>query len=328
MIQFDAWAPSTRGTLCSQQRSFLSFLESYNFTEFPVHPDTLVFYASFLVMTGRIKSAGSIRQYLSAASTLHKMYGLTCATPSTYGPLHNMVKGIERGYSSPPKHRLPISKEILTNLIFHLNSIIYSTASWASRMTALSIKAVYLVLFYSMLRAGNTLPHSAKEFNPLRHLSWGRVSHHAEGVILSVSLSKTIQFQERVHQIPLARCENLHLCPVSALEDLVAARGPNLCGPADPVFAFPQDGSWAPLPKQTVVRHFNGQLAAMGLDPKDYSLHSFRHGGISFALLADNPVAWIRLNSDHKSECIFGYLNLEAERRFIVTKKMATMMAT
>ena len=108
----------------------------------------------------------------------------------------------------------------------------------------------------------------------------------------------------------------------------MAARGPDLCGPTDPVFAVPQDGSWAPLPKQTVVRHFNGQLAAMGLDPKDYSLHSFRHGGISFALLADNPVAWIRLNSDHKSECIFGYLNLEAERRFIVTKKMATMMAS
>ena len=67
----------------AQQKTFLEFLDAYGFSDFPVSGSTLVVFAAYLIMSGRLSNSRSVKQYLAAASTLHKMFGLKCDTPST-----------------------------------------------------------------------------------------------------------------------------------------------------------------------------------------------------------------------------------------------------
>ena len=115
--------------------------------------ETLIQYAAWLVFSGRVHAVGSLRQYLSAVSTLHKMFGLVCHTPTSYGPLRFTVIGLQRRWSRPTKKMEPITGEILYNLLAYplLTDIVCEdTADLMS-----TVRAFYLVAFFSMLRASN-----------------------------------------------------------------------------------------------------------------------------------------------------------------------------
>ena len=319
-----AWASSTQKSLNSEQKAFFQFAREYNVTSFPVSGDDLVIFATFLVHTGRVTSVGSLRQYLSPVSTLHKMYGERCDTPSTHGPLGFTVKGFERCLAKPIKRVLPITIPILKGLL--AGPVFPHAPSWADQVLVRTLHALYIILFTSMLRCGNLLPSIMDERDPRRHLSWGRVETHQDGMILNIVLSKTIQFSERVHQVPLAPCPNKKLCPVTALTDLMAIRGVDNCSPNSLVFAVPTARGWEPLLKPAVVKIFNRQLVEMGLDPTDYSMHSFRHGGLQEALLANVSLDLLKIHSDHHSGAVFSYLNLSGSRRFQVSKILANRL--
>ena len=83
------------------------------------------------------------------------MFGLTCDTPSTYGPPQNTVRGIDRAFSFPVKHRLLVDGLILFNLESDLDFLI-STASWSDKTFLAAVGALHIVLYFSMLRPGNT----------------------------------------------------------------------------------------------------------------------------------------------------------------------------
>lgn len=59
-----------------------------------------------------------------------------------------------------------------------------------------TIRSLYKVLFFSMLRASNLVPTTLKKVDPLRQLTWGAVRRYPNGAVLTVKLSKTIQFRE------------------------------------------------------------------------------------------------------------------------------------
>jgi hypothetical protein len=93
-LQAWAWVESTKKSMNSGQRCFIKFCDMYSVTAFLVDGQTLVLYATYLVMSGKLKKVGSVKQYLSHVSTLHKMFGVTCHTPHSYGPLLFTVRGI------------------------------------------------------------------------------------------------------------------------------------------------------------------------------------------------------------------------------------------
>ena len=146
------------------------------------------------------------------------MYGLRCPVPSTYGPLECIIKGFERGIAKPKASKLPITPHILANLLS--SSPILPTLSWSGRVFKAVFNALYLVLFFSMLRSSNLLPDHKSGADPRRHLTWDRVHIHPQGVIIDVVLSKTIQMGERVHQIPLARIPGSPFLPCGCSGDI------------------------------------------------------------------------------------------------------------
>ena len=98
----------------------------------PVSGSQLVIYATWLTATGRVTSADSLKQYLSAVSSLHKWFALTCPTPTQYGPLQNVIQGFRRVAQRKVKKSLPVTPPILINL---LNSISPTPSSWIHSAT-------------------------------------------------------------------------------------------------------------------------------------------------------------------------------------------------
>ena len=322
-----AWADSSKKSLNSQQKSFVEFCQLYGLSDWPAKPDTLVVYAAYLIQSGRLKSCSSIRQYLSAVRTLHRMYGLDCVMPSTYGPLDMIVKGIDRGFTEPSKTRLPITVEILTNLVYGLSPFT-NHVNLEAKSFGFAIKSLYLTLFSTMLRGGNCLPDSQSGFNPVRHLSWGRIEVVDQGLVLKIPMSKTIQLGDRIHEIPIARCSVRQMCPVLALLDLVDLKGIDLCRSQDSVFSYYKKGKWVFLTKAVASKFLDGQLRAMGLEAKLCGLHSFRVGSLMQGLEGNNSIAFLRLHSDHRSSAIYGYLHMPAVRRFGVACSLSRDVAS
>ena len=148
-----------------------------------------------------------------------------------------------------------------------------------------------------------------------------------QGLVVKIPMSKTIQLGDRIHEIPIARCDVRQMCPVSALLDLVNFKGINNCQAQDSVFSYLKQGQWVILTKSVAGKFLAGQLAAMGLNAKLYGLHSFRVGSIIQGLIGDNSLAYVRLHSDHRSSAIFGYLEMPAVRRFGVACSLSRDVA-
>ena len=325
-LQSFAWAKSTKKALNSEQKTFISFCSLYQIDELPVDGDTLVLYAAYLVLSGRLKSVGSVKQYLSAVSTLHKMFGLECHTPSSYGPLRFTVTGIQRIISRPKRRMLPITPQILYNLLVYPE--LPEGSSWESKCLMFTLRVLYVFMFFSMLRTSNLIPPSRSEVDPLRQLTWGMVQRLDDGIVCAVRLSKTIQFQERVHQVPLSKIDNKMFCPVAGLDRLLSMRCGVAVAPDDLVFqVFTSKGVWEPLYKNVLVKVLEAQIRGMKLEPEMYRPHAFRHGGVQEALIWEPSLELIKLQSDHVSNAIHSYCNLPGYRRFRVSQKMGNSFA-
>ena len=73
---------------------------------------------------------------------------------------------------------------------------------------------------------------------------------------------------------------------------------------------------------------FKLRIWDMGLDPADYSVHSFRHGCITKAFKVVGSIALIKIASNHLSEAVFTYSTVPMHRRRTMTEKILTSLRT
>ena len=148
------------------------------------------------------------------------------------------------------------------------------------------------------------------------------------GVLLTITISKTNQFGEFDHLIPLAASPDARFCPVRALETLARMYGPEYVKEDTPVFLIPTpSGKFVPLKKQEFVDWLRARLASMGLPAEDFSVHSFRHGGVQQCVLNEPNKALVQLASGHSSEAIMGYAQIPPERRMAISAKVNRSLA-
>ena len=198
-----------------------------------------------------------------------------------------------------------------------------SHSSWISAAILTTMKAACSILFFSMVRLSSLLPAYPSAADPARQVVWGNVKKCNKGATFFVHVEKTIQFQERRHVVTLAKKPGSIFCPVMALEKLRDLRGSNNCKSNDLVFQVPvSEGEFRPLCKYEFLKWFVHRLNEMGLDPKEIRPHSFRHGGVNFALMCEENLNMVKVSSGHLSESVWTYCNLPASSRFQVATKM------
>ena len=329
-IQRNAWAPNTIKSLTSQWKAFTEFCGLANITMLPIPDHIICFFATWLVSTGRVKTAGSLAQYVSAVRTVHKMLKLPqVPTPSQYGPLDMILKGFRRIAQHKTKKSLPISPPILSNF---LQSEIPLHSGPLAQQTIQIYRHLCLIYFLTMLRSSNLIAKSSKSIDLKMILCWEDVkplrNNINNGIVISVPKAKNNQFGERVHQIPLAAASNPLLCPVKAILGLVAIYGKNRCFGNRPIFQVPDgNGNFKVILRHKFDAWFKMRLGNMKLDASLYTLHGFRHAGIQEHLLAEGNLALCKISSDHSSDAILEYSFIPEDRRLSISSKVNRSLA-
>lgn len=288
-MQGMAYAHNTQRTYGCHERSFRDFCDKFGYRVVPTENSTLCRYATYL--SYRL-SYSSITQYLNIIRILNVSAGYANPLDDNYD-LRCVLRGIRRSIGDSVTRKTPITPALLLDILSTLNlESTLDSAFWAAA----------LVSFYGMLRRSNVSVPSANNFDTTRTLLRSDFKFSDEGILLTVRWTKTIQFKERVLKIPLPRTNNA-LCPFLAVtkhfNGTVGAK------PGEPAFLSARN---MPLTTSTFIKKLKSCLTQKGHDANDFSGHSFRRGGASFAHQCGVPLRTIQQIGDWKSESYSAYV--------------------
>ena len=141
------------------------------------------------------------------------------------------------------------------------------------------------------------------------------------GLVICVHWSKTIQFKERKLLIPIVRLPPGHLlCPVQAYERHVRLFP---APPSSPAFLYSKGALPSPITHAVFTAKLRRSLCSADLQPSQYSGHSFRRGGATYAFRCGAPVELISLQGDWSSDAVHLYITQPLERRISVAHLIA-----
>lgn len=261
-------------------------------------------YVTACVRPARVFMSTLLHTHLNAVRLLHLYRGYSVEPFSSFAVTVTR-KGLMRmlGTSSRQKH--PITPNMLVSIRRSLDfTVPCHPALWALFTTA----------FFSFLRKSNLVAASAPSFNCDLHLSRRDIKFTDAGVLLRTKGSKTRQFNEGVHIIPLPSIPRSPLCPVSAIHHYFALVP---APPTAPFFCLPTDRrpGFNPLTASYFTTSLKRLIASLGLDPGNYSPHSFRRGGATYAYQAGVPEHLTKLHGHWRSDAYHYSCPLELKCR-------------
>ena len=324
-IMAHAKAPSTNKTQQSQIKAWFRYCQLAQIPRMGVGPWHLSMYATSLIASGRVKSADSLANYISAVRGYHRKNGFDCPTPSQFGPLQLVISGTRRLALRPIKRSLPITPRMLYNF---LTTRLPPPFCPVRSNILTTYKILCLFYYLTMLRCSSLIPRSYGEVDTERLVCWGNIDnlHYngATGIVVCLHKTKTIQFRERVQEIPLARNDDCPLlCPLRAIAILRGIIGEDSIHADAPLFQVRDySGTLRPILRHNFDAWFNARLKEMGADPSLYTLHGWRHGGIQQVLMSEQNLALAKITSDHTSDVIMEYAHVPANRRVIISQKV------
>ena len=264
----------------------------------PIHPDHLLQYAAFLARTLK---PSSIRSYLNIVGLLHKEFGLPNPLLNNW-PLKSLLTGINRSKGVTTDQKQPITPAILMQLRANLDLTDSLDASfWA----------ICLVAFYGMFRKSHLLPITPNKFDSSKQLTKADFKIFTWGTLITIRWSKTIQFRERIVEIPLPHIPNSALCPTFAITHAFHFT-------AAASIMQSQAFNWLDTNTSSIhmftynafISKLRQHLTVLGINPKLYAGHSFRRGGASFAYQSGVPLELIKALGDWRSDTVLIYLTM------------------
>ena len=157
-----------------------------------------------------------------------------------------------------------------------------------------------------------------------KNLCRSDVCINTEGAIIKVRHSKTIQHHERELSVPLAPSGGI-LCPVKSLARLLI-RYRSLPESA-PLFSYIHNGKRQCLTHVEFVKKLKSLVSRCGLNANDFSGHSFRRAGCTFAWQSGVSAQHIMAQGDWKSDCWLKYVNINMSDRWSAAKTMASSVS-
>ena len=277
------YAESTRKAYNCQTQSYLDFCRFMGYAPVPATSGILCRYAALLARSHKYTS---IKQYLNAIRILHLQWEVPNPLENNFS-LNCILKGIRRELGDSVSRKLPITPSLLLHILSCLDM---------NNVTHCFIWAAALVMFYAMLRRSNLLPKSANSFCAKRQLLRKDIQFRKDGLIITIKWSKTIQFQERILNLPLPRFKDHPLCPLQAVYRAFSMT-PQL-SPEGPALICVSNGKTQPLTVDIFLSVIRAALSTAGCDPGAYAGHSFRRGGATWAHQNGIPIDTIRQIGD------------------------------
>lgn len=149
-------------------------------------------------------------------------------------------------------------------------------------------------------------------------LQWGDLAFEQKGIVLLVRSSKTDQAGQGQFVFLHSHADS-HVCPVRCLYALSSMTPLGLL--TGPIFKTHQH-SHQPLSKSTMLTRMKHRLAAMGLPPQPFGLHSLRSGGATAAAQQQVPERMIKVHGRWTSDTVRVYTCAVPEDRWSVSLAM------
>ena len=298
------YADSTHKTRSVQVKAYIGFCETFEdrLDPYPCGSDQVCLYMSFLA---RRLCYSSIRNYLSALNNHLKDLG---CEPIDYKDhmVRKCMAGIRRVKGDVVKQAFPL---LPTNLVLMFSFL-------SPTMGHTSVRAAMLLSFRALLRKAHVTVSNAS-------LQRQDFTFHPWGMMVRVSKSKTIQYKERVHLIPVTKVRNRRLCAVYWVTRHF------LDCPAHPgaaAFRIPRGGNSIPLQYSYYTAVIKFLCSRAGLDQSDYSSHSLRRGGATFLRLCGATLDQIKERGDWKSDAVYAYLKASVIERMTLDMRVALIL--
>ena len=218
---------------------FTQFCSNLSVQPFPVQPETILRYVSFLSATDR--SYGTVQNRISTIKHYHCLFGFHPGWENLYS-FQLALHGCKRFSGAAPARKLAITPILLLRMVSMFN---------ATQPLQAAMQALFLVAFFSFLRKSNLVVPSAHVISPKvpRRLDFHMSQH---GAFLNIRATKTSQFFQRALCVPLLSIPGSPLCPVAALEHHLHL---NVVRPSDPLFSVCSGAAHTTRP--LTFRHFS-----------------------------------------------------------------------
>ena len=299
-------ADGTWANRISHLNSYLAFTTYYGAQDFPVLRGVLL---RFIALLGRGDHA-----YNTATNILGsvKFFAtvLDPSAPEVFNCLlvSSSMKGLKAQLSRPVHQKLPVSVDHLIK--FH-------SALTLDNVEHLACWCAMLLAFFGCLRLSNLVPISQIQFDPLKQLKRDDIVFSDEVVLVFFKWAKTNQNSSKVSWIPISPVSDSRFNIKVFLEKLFkAVKAPK----SAPLFTFGKEKFHT---RYSLVKLLDMCVGKAGLDPADYSWHSFRRGSAVFAFelgLADSAV---QLLGDWSSSAFKNYLEFSFLKKVSVAESIS-----
>lgn len=300
-LQLDAYATSTKVAHLSQMKHYMNFIDSFGglLSPLPCSNEQICAYIAFMSKTLKYST---IRQYLSNLSNFKRSMGYPSIDYSDY-QIKTCLKGTLRRLGGEAK----IASPILPNELVRIFSTLHDSPGHTA------FRAGMLLCFRALLRKCQiTSSESTIKRHNVRFTDWG--------LILTIVRSKSIQFKERILEIPIAALKDKKLCAVYWLSRHFSDT------PSQSDSDILQLPGLASFPYKIYEETLKLQCARANLDPMKYSSHSLRRGGATFLSITGSSIEQIKNRGDWSSSCVYKYLITPLSERILSDLKVADML--
>lgn len=296
-------AESSWRTRRTQWKHYYQFCEGLQVYPLPCSSHNLCLYIAF--MARRFKYV-SILNYVSAVRTLHKVYGVPPPPPDDF-LVRSTLMGTRRllgdtCFSSDP---------LLPKQLYRMYPLLNMT-----KTEDLVLWTAIVLSFRGLLRKSNVcMGQNALLRSDVSFFSWG--------VVLHLRRTKTIQYRERVHDVPIAEVGG-PLCAVTFLH-IMHQKVP--AKPNQYLFGLLMKNVYKPIRYEWFSKKLRHLVKISGVgDTGHYTSHSLRRGGATALALAGVPLHNIQKIGDWKSLAVLLYLATPLEYRIMSEKLSAQKM--
>ena len=212
----------------------------------------------------------SIQNYVSAVLSLNLYYGHDIRSIRSEFEFCMTMSGVRRTLGDPEPHRptLTIQQLLLMSSYVNLQDP-NEVCMWAAIVTG----------FRTLLRKSNLVPDTLTSASG-HYLRRGAVDFADWGMTIQVSSSKTIQYAQRVHSIPVTCAVGSPLCAVTLLK--AHFRSTPQRGVDSPAFMIWKSSGLVPLTYSALLKFLKALLKKAGLNSENVGLHSLRRAGALF----------------------------------------------
>jgi hypothetical protein len=310
-----AFRPGTKINQHVQIKRYYTFCRRFNLLDINPSPSQLTLYIEYLSLN--LRSAQSVRNYVSAVSLIHRQLGLDFSGMQTY-PVTNMLRAVDRTLRSPILPKLPVTIPLLYKLI----SACQKLGTWG-----LVFKCAILFCFFVFLRQSNVAPRSLHLWDSTRDTLRSDVQATTHGLLLRLKWSKTHQGAHSPLYIPLPDIRGSPLCPTRAFQHM--CRCFPTTTPTTPLLIYGSPGtSTAVVTSRMLADQLRILIIQLRLPPSRYTLHSLRQGGATFCHSLGIPVEQIKAHGTWKSDTVWTYINPTHSDRSIIPATMSQAIQT